>query len=47
MVIILKSVFLKIKNKNFNLQDLQEIPESIKYCQNIQVMDLSNNPLQL
>ena len=29
-----------------NRNDIQEIPDSIKYCKNIQVLDLSNNPLQ-
>jgi Leucine-rich repeat (LRR) protein len=26
--------------------DIQELPDSIRYCRNLQVLDISNNPLQ-
>ena len=29
-----------------NHLDIQELPDSIRYCRNLQVLDISNNPLQ-
>jgi len=28
------------------LSDIEDIPENIKYCKNLQVADFSSNPLQ-
>ncbi len=43
-------LFIHIYNIHLNYinnhLDIQELPDSIRYCRNLQVLDISNNPLQ-
>ena len=38
--------FVNLIEFDCNRNDIMEIPESIKYCKSLQVLNISNNPLQ-
>ena len=40
-----KPSFKEVQCFLWNISDIGEIPENIKFCKNLQVLDISSNPL--